>query len=258
MTLKNILVASSCITLTIIFAPIVDTFNHAEALTTDTHNVPLIFRMLGEARAMVSTWSFLQADVYFHGGVSGFSGEHAACAHAAGKKKEPDMFTYNILRRLSREIDITDHTHLEGDKTKEIIPWLYYSAKIDPHNIDAYTTTAFYLAHTFGKDKDALDFLREGLRYNPDSWQINAEIGRMYFQSFEKIEKAVRFLSRAYGLQKQNPHDKFQERYVLTLLAASYESIGEEQSALKTYKILSKLFPNEETFKLKISKISKQ
>jgi len=236
----------------------IDTFNHAEALTSATHNVPLIFRMLGEARAMVSTWSFLQADVYFHGGVSDFSENLSSLAHATKGKEELGTPAYNILARLSKETDITDHIHLEGDQTKEIIPWLYYSAKIDPNNIDAFTTTAFYLSHTFGKNEDALSFLREGLKSNPDSWKINAEIGRMYFQYFDDPAKAVRFLFRAYGLQKEKPHDKFQERYLLTFLAASYEAIDDKQSALKIYKYLGELFPEEEAFKLKINESSNQ
>jgi len=258
LTLKNILVASSCITLTLIFAPMIDTFDHAEALTSATRNVPLIFRMLGETRAIVSTWSFLQADVYYHGGIYDFTGNHTFCTHDAKGKEELRTHIHNFLGRLSKEIDITEHIHLKGDQTKEIIPWLYYSAKIDPHNTDAYTITAFYLSHIFGKNEDALDFLREGLKYNPDSWKINFEIGRMYFQCFNDPEKAVRFLSRAYLLQKEKPHDKFQQRYVLTLLAASYEAIGDEQSALKTYKHLSELCPKEETFKPRIDKISVQ
>jgi len=254
--MKNVFIVFGWIVLVLIFAPMVDGYNHAEALMGSDYNTPFFLRAFGEARALVSTWTFLQADVYFHGGNTHHSGSHKCTAASLGKEEEtPYINKFNILPRISEEITITKHIHLEGDQMKEIIPWLYYAAEIDPHNVGAYTLTAFYLADVFGQKEDALDFLREALKNNIDSWEINAEIGRVYFQHFKDYKKAIRYLSRADALQIKTPHDKFQERYVLTFLASSYEAMGLERSALEARERLHQLFPDEEVFESKLGHV---
>ena len=258
MTVKNSLITFGSITLTLIFAPMIDTFNHAQAFPGNIYTVPLVFRFLGEARSMVSTWVFLQADVYFHGGITHNAGCDVSGSSTQNNKETPYIAPFNILPRLSERISIASHIHLKGDQLKEIIPWLYFAAKIDPQNTEAYTLTAFYLADILGKKEDALNFLREGLNNNIDSWEINAEIGRVYFQYFKDYKKAVCFLLRGDLFQREKQQNKFQERYVLTFLAASYEAMGEKGEAVKIYSRLAKLFPDEKTYGIKINQIKSQ
>ena len=258
MTVKNSLITFGSIILTLIFAPMIDTFNHAQAFPDNIYTVPLVFRFLGEARSMVSTWVFLQADVYFHGGVTHCTGCDGGDSSIRNNRETPYITPLNILPRLSERISVASHIHLKGEQLKEIIPWLYFAAKIDPQNTEAYTLTAFYLADMLGKKEDALNFLREGLKNNIDSWEINAEIGRIYFQYFKDYKKAVCFLSRGASLQNEKQHDKIQERYVLTFLAASYDAMGENGEAVKIYNRLVKLFPDEKAYGLKINQIKPQ
>lgn len=254
MNTKHILVVFVCLSVASMIAVKVDVYNQAYAIDQPASEVPVFMRFLGEGRSIVSSLSILKADLYFHGGVGHFDDEHEegfaiadrdhkACEHPE-EHVLPQPNRFNILFRISREVGVTEHVHLHGDQIKEIIPWLYYAAEIDTHNVQAYVLTGFYLCNRLGKVEQSIAFLREGLRKNPDSWEINAELGRIYFQYIKNYEAAAQYLSKAWILLQEAPHDKFQERYVLSYLARSYEAQGKEREALPLYKRLNELFPN--------------
>ncbi|MCK4852570.1 MAG: tetratricopeptide repeat protein, partial [Candidatus Omnitrophica bacterium] len=94
-----------------------------------------------------------------------------------------------------------------------------------------------------------VSFLREGLTNNPDSWKLNAELGRIYFKHLKKYESAIRFLTRARDLLQEAPHDRFEERYVLSFLAYSYEALGRADEALPLHRRIAQLFPMPGTLK---------
>jgi len=72
---------------------------------------------------------------------------------------------------------------LEGVNAREIMPWLKLSAELDPKRVDTYVTAAYWLRTSLNKPQEAEDFLREGLRANPNSQDILLELGRVYFYS---------------------------------------------------------------------------
>jgi len=256
--LKNVtlLVILAWAVLTVIIAPAVDADLHAYLVARRVFDMPVLWQLLGEARSIASNMSILQADLYMHGGAGHFFEEHgggmAVVGAAAGEEhehehggKKPEASPFNVLFRISDAVRVTEHKHLEGSRVKEIIPWLYYAARLDPNNVTAYSLTAFWLGDRLGEVNEALAFLREGLVYNQSSWELNAETGCIYFQHVKDYRLAERYLSRARELQAGAPHDKFQERYVLTLLAATYEGLGRDRDALAIYEGLKTLFPKD-------------
>jgi tetratricopeptide (TPR) repeat protein len=262
---KSIFAVLVWLTATILIAPRVDTYNQIYATSVSAYDTPVFLRLLGEGRSILSNLSLLQADLYYHRGIGHFHDEHEGAlgiiderkgeyAHEeySHEEKTKKISPFNILFRISEQTRVTEHVHLEGDQMKEIVPWLYYSAEVDPHNTLAYTLTGFYLADRLGKADEGIAFLREGLMNNPDSWQINAELGRIYYVHYKNYEAAIRFLSRAQTLLDEAPHDKFQERYVLSFLALSYEALGQRDNALPLYRRLHELFPDEEVFKKRL------
>ncbi|MDP8299828.1 MAG: tetratricopeptide repeat protein [Candidatus Tantalella remota] len=253
MRAKSIAIAIVCLFIAGFLAVKIDLYDQIYAIDHPESDVPVFMRFLGEGRSIVSSLSILQADRYFHGGVGHFSDEHEkgiAIAEQDPKIGESpdehiltDLSPFNILFRLSDEIDVTEHVHLHGDQVKEIIPWLYYAAEIDPHNIQAYVLTGFYVCDRLGKVDQSIAFLQEGLRRNPDSWELNAELGRIYFQHIKNYEVSAQYLSRAWALLQEAPHDKFQERYVLSFLARSYEAMGRDDKAAPFFDRIKELFP---------------
>lgn len=265
MRFKSLLAVLLWIAASFLLVTKVDIYNHAYALSHPAYNAPVFLRMLGEGKSIVSAISILQADRYFHRGVGHIDTEGCMSgAHSEETEKEelhrhvegPPTGKFNVLMRIPEEIAVTEHVHLEGDQIKEIIPWLYYAAEIDPHNVGAYTLTGFYLADRLGKTDEALSYLKKGFKNNPGSWEIPAEIGRIYFQYVKDYAASVRFLSLAKVNIDKAPHDKFQERYVLSFLARSYEALGEGKEALPLYERLDELFPGRDYFEKKINSLS--
>lgn len=99
------------------------------------------------------------------------------------------------------------HTHLGQDSPdvhknaeREILPWLKFSAKLDPNKIETYTVAAYWLRRT-GGDIEAEQFLREGLRANPGSAEIIFELGRCRADAKDP-ERARNLWELAYNLAK--------------------------------------------------------
>jgi len=247
--------------------PRVDAYNHSFLSQNPEFDVPVLMRMLGEGRSILSNLSILQADRYFHGGVghederhqgslSILENETADEDYSPVVKSKSKVSPYNILFRIPEETEVTEHAHLNGDQLKEIVPWLYYASEIDPHNVRACTLTGFYIADKMGKVDEGIAYLRKALRNNPESWEISAELGRIYYQHEKNYTEAERFLYRAWLLLEKTPHDKFQERYVLTLLAACYEKQGRTKEAMKLYEHIQELFPDAAPVRERIKKLS--
>jgi len=153
--------------------------------------------LLGDGRRLFANHFFVQADVSFHGGyypslfdqanrpkdtrhLTAKEGEPAAEEH----EKQMDFLgpPRDWIERFGRHFIITEHTHLESNKEREILPWLKLSAELDPQKIETYTVAAYWL-RDLGKIKEAERFLREGLLKNPESCEILLELGRLYYEN---------------------------------------------------------------------------
>jgi tetratricopeptide (TPR) repeat protein len=84
------------------------------------------------------------------------------------------------VERFGRHFIPTEHTHLANAQVREILPWLRLSADLDPHRIQTYLTASYWLRGTLGQPGEAEQFLREGLRANPDSFEILIELGYVF------------------------------------------------------------------------------
>ncbi|MDD5634424.1 MAG: hypothetical protein PHW46_04010 [Candidatus Omnitrophica bacterium] len=178
-----------------------DTYGH------DSGDIPFLLKALGEGESIVSAMSILQADLYFHAGAGHFFEEHAEGFAVGDVHQQDDVLNvpaeahlhgnegyiaspWNILMRVYDKLKVNKHEHLGDNEIKEIMPWLCYACEIDPHNVLGFTLTGHYLASKLGKVDEALFFLRKGLQYNPDSWEIYAEIGYIYFQQTKRYDAA--------------------------------------------------------------------
>jgi len=162
--------------------------------------------LLGDGRRMFANHFFVQADVSFHGGY------YPSIFDQSAKAKESPMVTghddhdghdeeehekeMNFLgqprdwiEKFGRNFRVTEHKHLERGQEREMLPWLKLSAEMDPQRVETYTVAAYWL-RGLGKQKEAEEFLREGLRNNPNSCEILFELGRLYSQNGHDLDRA--------------------------------------------------------------------
>jgi tetratricopeptide (TPR) repeat protein len=150
--------------------------------------------LIGDSRTMLANHFFAKADAYFHKGYypsifdtpkneeTHMSAEHAGESHDDHAEDEGFLGApHDWIDRFSRNFFPSHHSHLEKDgEEREILPWLKLTADLDPQRVETYTIASYWLRRRLGKVNEAEDFLREGLRANPESYEIYFELGRVY------------------------------------------------------------------------------
>ena len=173
--------------------------------------------LLGDSSRMFANSFFVKADEYYHSGYyptifdnnSAFQTPHMAedtgtVVSHNGHDEEMEAGFMGAPRdwidAFGRHFIPNRHTHLDeggptddlstSDNVREILPWLKLSARLDPDNVTTYTVTAYWLRIRMHKDKEAEQVLREGLRNNPQSYEILFELGRLYNESYHETDRA--------------------------------------------------------------------
>lgn len=159
--------------------------------------------LLGDGRQMVSDYFYTQADVYLH------SGYYPSIFDQARKQEEADSDVshpeeehsekeekgfmgepLDWIDRFSRHFKPDRHTHLPGEKVEEMFPWLKLSVELDPHRIQTYLVTVYWLRGRLHKSAEAEDFIRDGLRANPHSPDLLFTLGQIYLEDRQDYPNA--------------------------------------------------------------------
>jgi tetratricopeptide (TPR) repeat protein len=222
--------------------------------------------LLGEGRRLFANHFFIRADVYFHSGYypsifdqaqkpapTALSGDHEHDAHQADEHERQMAFLgqpRDWIERFGRHFRITEHTHLAHGQEREILPWLRLSAELDPQRVQTYTVAAYWLRTRLGKVAEARDFLREGLRNNPDSYEILFELGRLYHDNEHDTararnlwELALRRWNEREGRKKAGDQDLFALEQIAVRLARLEESEGNLDRAIQLLELARRASP---------------
>ena len=246
---------------------------------------------LGESRRLFANQFFVQADVYFHNGyypsifdrqqapkdskhmVAGEAGQNAGEAgqdrdqHAEEAEHERQMDFLgqpkDWIERFGRKFRVTSHSHLEHGEEKEVLPWLKLSAELDPQRIETYTVAAYWLRSRLGKDKDAEAFLREGLRNNPDSYEILFELGRLYKENWKDAARARNVWELALvKWEVVNAKRKEPDLFMLDGIAVNLARLEEDQGnyarAIVMLGLAAKASPHPEVMRKQIEELQQK
>jgi hypothetical protein len=237
--------------------------------------------LFGDGRRMFANHFFTKADVYFHSGYypsifdqaqqaaqkeSHMSGNH----HDGHDEDEHEKETTSLnqprdwIESFGRRFYPSTHSHLENpEEAKEILPWLKISADLDPHRVETYTTAAFWLRARVGKAGEAEEFLREGLRANPDSYEILFELGKLYAENHHDPIHARNLWELA--LRRWNEQDQQQKEpnpvvyeEITTRLAMIEEELGNLQQALYFRELEKKKSPRPEAVQQRIEELKQK
>src|SRR5262245_1478550 len=173
----------------------------------------LLQTALGDGRKLFARHVYAKADAYFHNGYypslfdrtndvkdtrlsqsAGLATDQHECDDHLGKPLDwLDAFSRHFYpsrhSHLGESVSGHDaeHDHHEGcehcenDKKsrdeREILPWLRFSAELDPENVQTYVVCSYWLRGALGKVDEAEQFLRMGLRANPGDYELLFELG---------------------------------------------------------------------------------
>ncbi|MGQ9732325.1 MAG: HEAT repeat domain-containing protein [Candidatus Zipacnadales bacterium] len=119
---------------------------------------------------------------------------------------------------------------------------------LDPHYVDLYGTSAWLLWSSDRNDR-AISLLRDGLRANPDNWEMWFDVG-FHYVLLKQYTTAARLLKRAVELGA--PAD-FSRQYCHAL-----EHAGRPDLALEAWENLLKRFPDDLIAPGQIERLRKQ
>ena len=188
---------------------------------------------------------------------------HAEDATTSGGHKCDTSFMgepRDWIEKLGRHFMVTEHKHLEGGREREILPWLKLSAQLDPQRIETYTVTGYWLSERLNKPKEAEEFLREGLRANPQSHEILFDLGRIYKYHFKQPDRArsvwllaLRRWDEVEGV-KEKP-DKNSRNSILGQLAELELEQGNPLEAIRYFEEAKKYSPTPAALDERIGEI---
>jgi tetratricopeptide (TPR) repeat protein len=205
--------------------------------------------LLGESRRMFANHFFVKADVSFHSGyyptifdearkeeekenamAEAQKGAEAHEEHHGEREHQEGGFLgqpTDWIDRFGRHFRVTEHTHLEGANTREILPWLRISAELDPQRIETYTVAAYWLRTKLNKIDEAEQFLREGLKANPNSYEILFELGRLCLENRHDPQRARGIWELAFRRWQETEVGQKEPNYI------AYDQIAENLAILE-------------------------
>ena len=189
--------------------------------------------LFGSSRQALSADLYEEADTFFHRGVP----HHAR--HVA-------MDTW--IERMHDVISPAEHRHAEGKASIEIIPWLKLATDADPHNIDAWLVSAYWLETGLERPDLAEQALREAQRNNPDDYRILLERARLCIRT-GRFEQAANVLDASLKRWPggQDPRDRqslLDKAELLSDRGFLDEMGGRTNRAVEAFKNVLAIFPD--------------
>ena len=200
--------------------------------------------LVGGVRSEFSREWVGQADRFLHQGAGAY---------------RPRVFN-DVFGRISDALSPRLHTHLHGDASAEIMPWLWLAVRSDPHNVEAYVLAAFWMAGQVGRADLAEALLAEARNNNPYDYRVRLEQGRLFLKIGE-TDKAFAALHAAERLWIKPPSDidpdqvRFDGAEILTYLALLKETFGDITGAVADYRKVVEWFPARAGLQSRIEKL---
>ncbi|MBI2870731.1 MAG: hypothetical protein HYY14_03375 [Candidatus Omnitrophica bacterium] len=213
-------------------------------------------RLMGSAQEMVGDAMFTKADAYFHGGLykqKDFLGEprsekaegHEEEAHhhdEEGHAPSEEGGAPNWIRWIDRQIQATEHRHLEGvDEEVEMLPFLALASRLNPNNLSAIATEAYWLEGRLGRVDEGIEVLVRGIRMNPEAWQLDYQLGMIYYMRKEDYARSAAVfkesIRKARGRERDmGVQDSGAFELAHYLAADSLDRLGLSGEALEFYR----------------------
>lgn len=231
--------------------------------SAQSSNANVLALVLGDTRKMFANHFFAKADAYFHRGnypsIFDDQPRHeenhmAGAAHDEhdgdedhdeheGQDKPRDW-----IEGFGRHFFPSEHVHLEASNAQEMLPWLRISKVLDPHRVETYIVTAYWMRTRMNKVNEAEQLLREGLKQNPNSPNLLYELGRLLYESRKDSERARNVWLMALRRWKETEApkkepDQLLHEQILGGLAKIEMEAGHNQKALEYLKELKEISP---------------
>lgn len=198
-----------------------------------------LYRLVGSAKEAIGDTLFLKADAYFHGGVEDkhdTDEEREETGYIEPKGSHADDFGTDWIARVNGQVHSHEHIHLAASNQVEMLPFFALATTLDPHNVEAILTGAYWLDSHFNKTDEAIALLKRGSAANPDSWEIPYNLGLIYFKEKKNFAESERYLRLALKNSQGQDVMRHQMVDIHYYLAESLVAEGRKEEALPFYR----------------------
>jgi len=193
-------------------ATVKESHSSLDAVANQSSSDGVLTALMGDSRRLFANHFFAKADAYFHSGYyptifdNSAPKERSHLQNAAEQEHDNHETNHvehhdddeagflgeplDVLEAFGRNFFVSHHSHLEAANARELLPWLKLSADLDPQKVETYVVASFWLRTRLGKVDEAEAFLRDGLRSNPNSYEILFELARIRDENRHDIERA--------------------------------------------------------------------
>ena len=225
--------------------------------------------LFGDTRMLIGRRMIGKADEYFHGGVTDIDCSYGHGHHHHGHDDDGDhdhgeeehdeaapvRAPWSFVTRAIRLPSI--ERHLEGESTREILPWLWAALRVDSGNVNAYANAAYVLDALYGDKDKSLAVLEEGLKTNPGSAELEFQKGELLLSGFKASAKAETAFRAALAKAPDDKHLVNREDIdapLLEIRALAYLGIlaserGDIKALRHCYEMARAINPNHNTTK---------
>lgn len=205
-------------------APIVNP--PARVAGLDAHTSQAGASLLGQFRSSSAAWMYLRTDLYLHNGVemrplSELEQKAGRQADEAAEDGHEKLHKENVVTIVpSKERDfrgifgdierataaykgMQGHTH---NDPKKALPLFRLMTWVDPQFVTGWSVGASVLTRDTSErgTREALRFLGEGLRHNPESVELLVSTGQVYATRGKRLKEAVPYFDQARIAGRKN------------------------------------------------------
>lgn len=200
--------------------------------------------LLGQSRRALGQQMYMTADLYFHRGVPHLK-ERA--------------FDEGFVPSLAAEVSPALHDHLRGKQIGEIMPWMWLSLRMDPHNLETYRVAAFWLATDARRPDLARKVLLDAQANNPYAYQVQLDMGRMDLReglledAARDFDAALAFWPRRTATDEEL--EKLERAEILLYRALLHEARGETEREVRMLEEILAAYPDRSGLRERIDVI---
>jgi tetratricopeptide (TPR) repeat protein len=156
----------------------------------------------------------------------------------------------DLERQIKPYMDMRSHHHRDPGETAALFRLMTWA---NPRFIPGWIVGANVLAENLQRPKDALKFLEEGEKKNPDSLEVQAEIGRYLVYNFHDNAAAEQYFRRAIALgagQRMLPEEESEAwENAHRWLVIEYGRLGRRREAREIAQLAIHRFPESGYFR---------
>ncbi len=226
-------------------------FRDMQVVHTDVEDPRLGYTLLWEIRKTLAAYCWMQAEVYFHGGIRHMDEVHdhhhpeESCHHHHDITDEHLELDEEHHIECDHEHEIRDRTLLRPyvprpdhgvEHVPQMMPWYWLTTLLDPYFIEAYHNGAYYLAFHLDRPGQAFEYLDRGLRYNPGEPRILTVYGWVYYRKGQ-YARTLYYLEKVDPQRLEETHeDAFSfDVFYYQLKADAFENLEKYQDALENW-----------------------